>query len=126
MAYFGSVEALTPAHLKLAEAPQHSELIDYTLPDSGQASKFPLLRVNNIYVLPGGLWARQGRHNRNLELNGALERLNVCSSQLDSGGKRAGVGAWAVRTELWPGIHRTFLVSRWSQPHRRPLACRPS
>ncbi|GIL61337.1 hypothetical protein Vafri_15809 [Volvox africanus] len=51
--YFGGEGALTEAHLKMAEGPQHMELIDYTLPGCDQISKFPLLRVNNIYVLPG-------------------------------------------------------------------------
>ncbi|KAG2443340.1 hypothetical protein HYH02_009404 [Chlamydomonas schloesseri] len=51
-AYFGGETALTPAHLKMAEGPQHADLIDYKLPD-GQASKFPILKINNIYVLPG-------------------------------------------------------------------------
>ncbi|EFJ40692.1 hypothetical protein VOLCADRAFT_99481 [Volvox carteri f. nagariensis] len=51
--YFGGPAALSEAHLKMAEAPQHTELIDYTLPYSDHVSKFPLMRVNNIYVLPG-------------------------------------------------------------------------
>ncbi|KAG2492852.1 hypothetical protein HYH03_009006 [Edaphochlamys debaryana] len=51
--YFGGEAALTPAHLKMAEGPQNAELIDYTLPDSHEPSRFPIFRVNNIYVLPG-------------------------------------------------------------------------
>ncbi|GIL79130.1 hypothetical protein Vretifemale_8518 [Volvox reticuliferus] len=51
--YFGGEAALTEAHLKMAEGPQHMDLIDYNLPGSDQVSKFPLLRINNIYVLPG-------------------------------------------------------------------------
>ncbi|KXZ50142.1 hypothetical protein GPECTOR_17g778 [Gonium pectorale] len=51
--YFGGMDALTPAHLKMAEGPAAAELIDYTLPGADQPSKFPLVRVNNVYVLPG-------------------------------------------------------------------------
>ncbi|PNW74277.1 hypothetical protein CHLRE_13g592500v5 [Chlamydomonas reinhardtii] len=50
--YFGGEAVLTPAHLKMAEGPQHADLIDYKLAD-GNASKFPILKINNIYVLPG-------------------------------------------------------------------------
>jgi hypothetical protein len=50
--YFGT--ALTVAHLKMAETPEgDTELLDYLL-DSGEESKFPVIRCHgNIYVLPG-------------------------------------------------------------------------
>ncbi len=32
---------------------QNTELIDYNLPDSGGPSRFPVFKVDNIYVLPG-------------------------------------------------------------------------
>lgn len=51
--YFGGEAALSAAHLKMAEVPQNTELIDYNLPDSGEPSRFPVFKVDNIYVLPG-------------------------------------------------------------------------
>lgn len=57
--YFGGEAVLTPAHLKMAEGPQHADLIDYKLAD-GNASKFPILKINNIYVLPGAAAAPGG------------------------------------------------------------------
>jgi molybdopterin-biosynthesis enzyme MoeA-like protein len=48
--------SLTAAHLKMAEVPAGAgQLIEYTL-DSGEASKFPILKCGaNIFVLPGAL-----------------------------------------------------------------------
>ncbi|KAL3157694.1 hypothetical protein ABBQ32_012130 [Trebouxia sp. C0010 RCD-2024] len=49
--YFGS--DITAAHLKMAEAPQGAcTVIDY-MRDDGSASPFPLIKCNNVYVLPG-------------------------------------------------------------------------
>ena len=50
--YFGT--ALTAAHLKMSETPEgDTELLDYLL-DSGEESRFPVIRCHgNIYVLPG-------------------------------------------------------------------------
>jgi hypothetical protein len=50
-AYFGP--SLTPAHLKLADLPEGQvELVDVTL-EGGATSPFPLVKCNNIFVLPG-------------------------------------------------------------------------
>lgn len=50
-AYFG--DNITAAHLKMAEAPQGAcTIIDY-LRDDGSKSPFPLIRCENIFVLPG-------------------------------------------------------------------------
>lgn len=49
--YFGDAP-LSAAHLKLADAPAEAVAIDYEAPD-GSTSAFPLVRVRNVYVLPG-------------------------------------------------------------------------
>ncbi len=52
MAYFGP--SLSPAHLKLADLPEGQvQLVDVQL-DGGATSPFPLVKCNNIFVLPGG------------------------------------------------------------------------
>lgn len=44
---------ITESHLKMARLPEGcSEVLPYALPD-GTASPFPLLKVRNVYVLPG-------------------------------------------------------------------------
>eukprot|EP00892_Ulva_mutabilis_P011592 jgi/Ulvmu1/8805/UM048_0060.1 len=49
--YFG--ESVTESHLKMARVPEGcSELLPYSLPD-GSTSPFPLLKVANVFVLPG-------------------------------------------------------------------------
>lgn len=49
----GPAVQVTESHLKMAQVPEGcSELLQYSLPD-GSMSPFPLLKVCNVFVLPG-------------------------------------------------------------------------
>lgn len=49
--YFG--DDITPAHLKMSQAPiNETELLDL-LDDQGKPTPFPVLKCRNVFVLPG-------------------------------------------------------------------------
>jgi hypothetical protein len=111
--------SLTAAHLKMSEVPAGmGQLIEYKL-DSGEASKFPLLKCGaNIFVLPGA-WCASKQCCCALWCNPSKRtaRLLQCWCELNYlpiGCMLAGVPH--LMRQKWRGLREVLVAGRPLEP----------